>query len=131
MLVSTNRSYHRVGLLPCNTITRTAWSVADGPEHLLLLQLALVRRARVWDEHALRWNYVRPGQEWDDGEVTSPTELEQCRNERELLRALQVRPNTAYANPAAYKKTIIELCKLISARCSHRHQLPTSHPSHV
>ena len=44
----------------------------------------------MWDEHALRWNYVRPGQDWDDGEVTSPTELEQCRNEKELLRALQV-----------------------------------------
>jgi len=54
-------------------------------------QLALVRRARVWDEHAARWNYVRPGQDWDDGEVTSPTELEQCRNEKELLRALQAR----------------------------------------
>ena len=52
-------------------------------------QLALVRRARVWDEHALRWNYVRPGQDWEDGEVTSPTELEQCRSEKELLRALQ------------------------------------------
>jgi hypothetical protein len=44
----------------------------------------------VWDVHALRWNYVRPGQDWEDGEVTSPTELEQCRSEKELLRALQV-----------------------------------------
>ena len=44
----------------------------------------------MWDEHALRWNYVRPGQDWEDGEVTSPTELEQCRSEKELLRALQV-----------------------------------------
>ena len=50
-----------------------------------------MRRARVWDEYAERWNYIKPGQSWSDGDVTAPPELEQCRNERELLRALQVR----------------------------------------
>lgn len=56
-----------------------------------MLQPELVRRARVWCEFSMQWNYIRPGQQWEDGDVTSPTELEQMRSQKELLRELQVR----------------------------------------
>lgn len=49
-------------------------------------QVELVRRARVWDAFNLHWNYILPGQRWDDGAVTSPTELEQCRSYKSVLK---------------------------------------------
>jgi hypothetical protein len=46
-----------------------------------------VRRARVWEEGG--WQFVKPGQRWPPGEVTSPRELE-LMSERDYFRKLGV-----------------------------------------
>ncbi|KAL3140499.1 hypothetical protein ABBQ32_005085 [Trebouxia sp. C0010 RCD-2024] len=41
----------------------------------------MLRRARVYDSHTRWWALITPGQDWEDGEVSSPVELEQCDEE--------------------------------------------------
>lgn len=41
----------------------------------------MLRRARVYDSHTRQWALITPAQEWEDGEVSSPVELEQCDEE--------------------------------------------------
>jgi len=53
-----------------------------------------IRRARVWEEATESWKYLKPNQEWEDGEVSSPMELELC-NLKELKAALSLSGRTA------------------------------------
>ncbi|KAL3158372.1 High mobility group [Trebouxia sp. C0009 RCD-2024] len=46
-----------------------------------MMQPDMLRRARVYDSHTRRWALITPGQDWEDGEVSSPVELEQCDEE--------------------------------------------------
>lgn len=54
----------------------------------------LVRRAQVFDPITHEWRYIIPYQSWDDGDVSSPVELEQCYKEelKEMLSRKKALP---------------------------------------
>ncbi|GMH33967.1 hypothetical protein BSKO_01801 [Bryopsis sp. KO-2023] len=56
-----------------------------------------IRRARVYDEETRAWKLISPAQEWEEGEVTSPLELELLTHMSELNEAIKKK------KPAAQK----------------------------
>ncbi|DBA70283.1 TPA: hypothetical protein ACH3X2_012180 [Trebouxia sp. C0005] len=64
--------------------TTVSYPFHDAPDEQVKPEL--LRRARVYDAQTRQWSLVTPNQEWKDGEVSSPVELEQC--DEETLAAI-------------------------------------------
>ncbi|DBA79906.1 TPA: FACT complex subunit, variant 2 [Trebouxia sp. C0004] len=64
--------------------TTVSYPFHDAPDEQVKPEL--LRRARVYDAQTRHWSLVTPNQEWKDGEVSSPVELEQC--DEETLAAI-------------------------------------------
>jgi hypothetical protein len=40
--------------------------------------MAKLRRARLWDDDKKSWVIIKPGQDWDDGDVSSSAAVHEC-----------------------------------------------------